>query len=1766
MRFPITSELARGGLAFALSASMALGGVPTQAWAELTSDGGEATAAAAVVSDSESDGAPAPEPSGEGDAQAQDHLNQFLRGTRIVSNGGDSVRKSDDGLSYAIGYKTKSGSAITSLNLRPLVNDKTYSYALTVEPNAYVSPSKGVTSGRFSIDERPSGADASITLTIRAFAPGTSASAMGDGSARELARATVALVLEPGPTTYKVDLAPTDAKTGKGVDGATVRVNEGSSWGTSVRPNDQGLYELDSTKTYYVKVTADGYEDYESNNFKPTHSGPTYIELAPLAFVDLSFRAVDATGAQIEGAKITVRKDGHSGQVLAPQPDGSYRVAVGQRLRISASADHFGEATRTLVVAEGMDAQQDVRLRLSEVVVGFVGLNPDGSVDAGAKVSVTHVEEDPYGEDEDETVTDRPGADGRYALSLSDGPYAVTVTGTSGYKASTSYAPDGSKAEDVVRLKLYDDPNQAKVDAAARALDESLGALRPSYRKDANVNELVRGLLEAKLGKPALEGVTVSVASSEDARRIAPDGTIVYRRDPLDGSFKSPNTGCSFSFSAADCVATSKSKNVTIGWDQSYFLGQMRAEAQELTAESILGGNDSLDSVVSDLVLPTSLHADQRRSYSSIGWTSSDEVTVSQAGKVTRGAVDKKVTLTATLVPADSNLNSYVERAADFGSVTKTFEVTVKADPEKVAAESARLQSILDDRFDYPSLSYSRGGSVPADGEGIDADLQLPTTRTLGVDGKLDRVSYSSSTDAIKVNGYAARVVRPLPGEQPSEAELTCTIQSRENPEVRASKTLRIGIKPLDTQEIDAALDLMTRAKAGYAGALTVGQSPLGVSTNLSTFQKAYLDDSGELRWARNVSESSEHAGVVPEQLPEYDSMGSYDQARTFRSSDTRLVLNETLRLAWNADNSTMLSLYSPQPAYNQEVTVSSVLTDERYSELARLRGDDPVWGEKLRSLVSQPVSAKLRVLGTTGIDAPRPQVEVRASVIGMDAFGNPEVWACEASYVLDEGSTADVLTERMLQRTGLAHESQSGQHGYYLSSISSPDGKRKLGFDQASGRYWQLFVNGVAADAGAGEVTPKKGDSIVWCYSSYGDGLPEDDKRTVTAKVRVVGPGAGEGGGDVSWVSSRELSVPEGTTAAQLTKRVLNDAGFDVDDGIYTIGARPGRTLPNGASQLGAVQGKDGSWSWWQFFVNGELSKEYASSYVLGPGDEVVWAYGTEKRVYPKNDVVVEPGLSLPDWPSEWPGFRGEGGKGSTLAATPVEGGKARWTFAPGVGEGAPSDPVLAGGRVFVARGDVLHALDADTGKELGRTQLLTSVDSTARLVYDGGLVVVPLHGGRLQAVAADSLKTKWVIRDALPESHGLPQQSLSTLTVQDGYLYYGTAAADASGGSQGGYLLCVSLWDGSVRWRMENSQAGYYWSGVALVRGRAIVADDSGAVRVLDASNGSVLGTLELGESSRAGVVASTDGKAVFVVTKDGVLHRLVLGAGGALREEARVRFSDYSTSTPTLVGGRLYVGGRRLLNGRYAGGIYEIDVSSMRVVSKAEALKSGAALPGEVKSSPLVRAGEAGTYVYLTCNARPGGVYLFRAGDSWATLLYRPDAGRQQFGITSVIAGADGSLYYGNDSGTLFKLVSGSLPEQPDPKDRQPDPRDGQSDPKDGRSQGVGRSEGAVTPGAGRNAGNGGASPSGASSGQSSGTSAPGRQTTKPSTPGMASTPGLGVGEGSSPDSADASEGIERAATRRLPAWPVVGMVGGVAVLLLCLVWRRREGGEE
>ena len=660
---------------------------------------------------------------------------------------------------------------------------------------------------------------------------------------------------------------------------------------------------------------------------------------------------------------------------------------------------------------------------------------------------------------------------------------------------------------------------------------------------------------------------------------------------------------------------------------------------------------------------------------------------------------------------------------------------------------------------------------------------------------------------------------------------------------------------------------------------------------------------------------------------------------------------------------------------------------------------------------------------------APSERVSVSASVIGMDAAGANQLWVGEDSYEVEPGTTAADLTEQILSAAGLEHEASGiGAESYYLSSITSPDG-RVLCWDETTGKFWQLFVNGKSSDFGAGQVELKTGDVVTWYYSATGDSLPGQ----VRASVEVLGADAS--GVTQRWMNATFTTLLEGATAADLTEAVFSQAGIAAD--IYTPESQGYWMLNTVTSPYdeNVTLGFDPeTGAFWQLFINGECATVGADGYTLQPGDTISWVYGSDGTMPGAGDVVVDPNAQRPDWNAEWPGFA-DGGSGSavTQAPTPTEGSQTRWQSQmkdPSDWATYVSDPIIVNGRVYAAVGSELRVLDAQTGELLQSAALVAPINSIARMVYADGLIVVPLSEGRLQALTADKLVTTWVTEGFAPVGSTGSQQSITSLHVHDGCVYYGTTASTFGGQSLSGYFACVDLDDGSLVWSSQRSDTGYYWSGAASVNGWIVVADDGGALNVMRADDGKVASTLDLADSVRANVVAGTEEGTVLVVSTDGVLHKVRIDAAtGRATEVASVSFASSSTSTPTIVDGKVYVGGvaRAGASAVNGGGVLAvIDEATMALEREVVALDGGGSLPADVKSAPLVSQQGGQTYVYFTCNSTPGGIYSYHVGDADAKTVFTPDADHQNYTMASIVCGADGTLYYINDSGALFAVA--------------------------------------------------------------------------------------------------------------------------------------------
>ena len=1157
----------------------------------------------------------------------------------------------------------------------------------------------------------------------------------------------------------------------------------------------------------------------------------------------------------------------------------------------------------------------------------------------------------------------------------------ATVSASAAGKYLKAVATSGSSTVELVSANPV--IAAGSLEAAVQKLNDANKQIVVDYSAEGgNVNDALKAQLanlgfadvDVKVHKGGvLFGVedanaTVGISDAQDKTNgdvtfffIDPNGYDGYNIDGL----RSANVGFDLSRDGKT-VYYQPSKTVQVAWDEAR-VQQMLDDAAEQIAIGYAAG-DSAESVTSNLTLP---YRAGSKSKFEVKWKSSDGDAIwpsgygwdDYTGKVTRVSSDRAVTLTATV--------SFVSGGPSDVKGTHDFTVTVKGDPEKVAADKKALQEKVDAAFTYVNIKYS-GTDTVAEKDGLTDDLQMPRTSTLGVDGKYYKVEYSASTDDVTFNGYKGTVFRPEAGKDSVSTKLTCTVTDKNNAEVTATKTLDFTVAPQDQADLDNELKLMEAAKAGYAEAILDGQDAAGVTANMHAFQKAYLDADGKLAWSYDkATTDAAGSGIVPVELEGASESAGY---RLFKSSRPDLLKHENLVLG-------------EMPEYNTKVTVTSRLSSEKYARYAERYPDNPTYAK----LANQDVSATVAIKGSTGLDDPNEgkAITVTAQVTGPDTEGNDADWVPQTEVTIPAGETmtAAALTKQVLEQHGMTCD--DGMYTISAKDGTLPNGQTSLGSaqdSQGNWRWWVLYINGKQSNLLAVNYYVKAGDKIEWVF---GDG-------SVSALPHTVTFNTGEGSA--------------------------------VDSQVVADGAKA--TKPADPMRDGYV------FAGWYADADLKSPYDFSTSVTKDLTLYAKWVKGS----YVVDGVVVDPSAQGPDWDSDWSGFASA--DKVTDAPVPTEDAEAKWVTTlkdPNDYNTYVSDPLLVGDYVYIAVGSKLYKKNVETGEtvEAGEAALAAAIDSTSRMVYVNGLILVPLSSGRLQALTVDSLTTKW-ITDALPDGTKGSQQSLSSVTVRDGYAYFGSADADWSN-SYGGYLLCVRLSDGKVMWNKANqNSAGYYWSGMAFTGGYGVIADDSGTVSVVDPATGDVVSTLKVADRVRTTVLA--DGSTLYVTSSDGVLHKLSVAADGTLSELDKVSFGFSSTSTPVLANGKIIVGGASAdgftggYQGKYEyhyGQIAVIDAATMTVenaVCKADGnyiRQYGYDAGGDVKSQPIVSVQDGQTYVYFTSNNNPGGIYRYRVGDEEAELLYTPDTANQNYCMSSISVGSDGSLYYTNDSGKLFAI---------------------------------------------------------------------------------------------------------------------------------------------
>lgn len=388
--------------------------------------------------------------------------------------------------------------------------------------------------------------------------------------------------------------------------------------------------------------------------------------------------------------------------------------------------------------------------------------------------------------------------------------------------------------------------------------------------------------------------------------------------------------------------------------------------------------------------------------------------------------------------------------------------------------------------------------------------------------------------------------------------------------------------------------------------------------------------------------------------------------------------------------------------------------------------------------------------------------------------------------------------------------------------------------------------------------------------------------------------------------------------------------------------------------------------------------------------------------------------------------------GNTSTVTSAPTSSSNAALAWKKNYGNNNYSEILTLGDSIYfassllnpdwTAQPAVLHRLNARTGEETASLQLFSAIDSTCRPVYTDGVIVVPLANGRLQGISATEMKTLWV-----SNAIAAGDMNMSTVTAANGMVFTGTTS---NWNATKGTFFGINAITGDCVWANKSEDAGYYWAGACKVGNVLVYGDNAGWLKAVDPATGKVVSQLKLSSAIRSTVVSNEAGTTAYMTTNDGTLHVLSVAIDGSLSEQNVVLDSTKAlcTSTPTLFEGNLYVGG-----GVYGSKGYfsVIDASTLQVKSTIE-------VPYYVQSTPLVaKAVDGKTYAYFTCNGAEtdenkiptngGGAWVYCLETNTATKLFEATGDMANWCTKSIVMGADGTLYWTNDSGTLFALAN-------------------------------------------------------------------------------------------------------------------------------------------
>lgn len=412
---------------------------------------------------------------------------------------------------------------------------------------------------------------------------------------------------------------------------------------------------------------------------------------------------------------------------------------------------------------------------------------------------------------------------------------------------------------------------------------------------------------------------------------------------------------------------------------------------------------------------------------------------------------------------------------------------------------------------------------------------------------------------------------------------------------------------------------------------------------------------------------------------------------------------------------------------------------------------------------------------------------------------------------------------------------------------------------------------------------------------------------------------------------------------------------------------------------------------------------------------------------------------------------FRGEAlSQGIVDSKTPIskDSTTEKWGIKFGTGwSDVPGTPVIVGDYLYclVAGQSKLYRVDANTGEILksvscpGRSQFFSTI------AYFDGVIYVPRSasdntGAVIIAYDEETMEQLWISEPIGGADSRI--QPLSAVTGYDGHIYVGVS----DGGASIGAYVCFDTTDENPektdevkapKWtyKPENMKSGYYWSAGAIVGDTIIFGGEATELVIHSLTEDKVYDTLVLEPDAASGIRSSVhyDAKTnrVFVALKSGNIYSVKLSGDNTFDASSIIKtnIGNDITSSPVVFGDRLYIGGGGISSGN---GFTVMDSETLEIIYQIDEVKTQASPIVTTAYATKENGYEVKMYVTGFGGIGSGGydptsscVYMItdRQGQTEPDYEIIATPSQLQYCTQSAAIGADGSIYFYNDGGTMY-----------------------------------------------------------------------------------------------------------------------------------------------